>query len=56
VQLSGVPGKSYVLQGSTDLVTWVPISTNVPVSTPFSLSDPAATNFPHRFYRAVQLP
>ncbi|MDB6065209.1 MAG: hypothetical protein JWR26_1417, partial [Pedosphaera sp.] len=56
VQLNGVAGRSYVLQASTNLVTWVPLSTNVPVASPFTLSDPGATNYPRRFYRAVQLP
>jgi PA14 domain/Chitobiase/beta-hexosaminidase C-terminal domain len=56
LQLSGMPGKSYVLQASTNLVNWVPVSTNVPPATIQNLIDPGATNFPTRFYRAVQLP
>jgi hypothetical protein len=55
-QLSGATNMTYVLQGSTDFITWVPVNTNVPASTPFLLSDPQAGNFPYRFYRAVQQP
>jgi hypothetical protein len=54
--LSGTPGKTYVLQGSTNLFNWVPVNTNVPASSPFSLVDPGAANFRYRFYRAEQLP
>jgi uncharacterized repeat protein (TIGR03806 family) len=54
--IAGTAGKSYVLQASSNLVNWIPISTTMPPSTPFTMSDPAATNFQHRFYRAVQLP
>ena len=50
------PNKTYVLQASTDLVNWVPISTNTPTNSPFNLTDPNAANFPRRFYRAIQLP
>jgi hypothetical protein len=56
LQLVGPANKTYVLQGSTDFTTWVPISTNVPTSSPFTLVDPQAGNFRYRFYRAVQLP
>jgi uncharacterized repeat protein (TIGR03806 family) len=56
LQLSGVPGKSYLLQGSIDLSTWTPLSTNIAQSTLLFLTDPRATNFPHRFYRAFEEP
>jgi uncharacterized repeat protein (TIGR03806 family) len=56
LELSGPPGKTYILQGSTDFANWIPISTNVPTSSPFTVVDPAAANFRYRFYRAVQLP
>jgi hypothetical protein len=54
--LSGAAGKTYVLQGSTNLLNWVPLSTNVPVSSPFTVADPQAGAFRYRFYRAVQQP
>ncbi|HVV72177.1 MAG TPA: chitobiase/beta-hexosaminidase C-terminal domain-containing protein, partial [Verrucomicrobiae bacterium] len=56
LQLSGPTGKTYVFEGSTNLIDWVPVSTNVPVASPFTLTDPAAANFRYRFYRAVELP
>jgi hypothetical protein len=54
--VAGTPGKTYVLEGSTNVVTWIPVSTNTPISSPFSMADPGAANFRYRFYRAVQLP
>jgi uncharacterized repeat protein (TIGR03806 family) len=54
--MSGTPGKTYILQGSTNLFNWIPVNTNVPTSSPFSLVDPTAGNFRYRFYRAEQLP
>jgi uncharacterized repeat protein (TIGR03806 family) len=51
MQLSATPNQNYVLQGSTNLMQWVPISTSTPSATPFYLNDPDATNFPNRFYR-----
>ena len=50
----GVPGSNYVLQASTNLSTWVPVSTNTATLNPFLLIDPNATNFPDRYYRAMQ--
>jgi uncharacterized repeat protein (TIGR03806 family) len=55
-QLFGTTNKTYVLQGSTDFVNWVSVNTNVPVVSPFFLSDPQAGAFSYRFYRALQAP
>ena len=56
MQLAGVAGKTYVLQGSTNLSNWVSLNTNIPATTPFNLTDPTATNLSRYFYRAVQQP
>ena len=54
LEAAGMGGGNYILQGSTDLVDWVSLSTNVAPASPFNLSDPQATNYPHRFYRVIQ--
>jgi uncharacterized repeat protein (TIGR03806 family) len=54
VKWAGLAGKGYILQGSTDFVNWVPLSTNPPGATLFNFSDPGISNLTHRFYRAVQ--
>jgi subtilase family serine protease len=46
------PGTTTVIQASTNLVTWVPVYTNV---TPFVYTN-STTNFPAQFYRAVMGP
>jgi uncharacterized repeat protein (TIGR03806 family) len=56
IQLLGNPNQTYILEGSTDFKNWLPVGTNVPVSSPFQLMDPRAGNYPYRFYRAVQTP
>jgi PA14 domain len=56
LQMSGTPGKSYVLQASTNLTSWISLSTNVPSTTVLNFSDLNVSNYPARFYRAVQLP
>jgi uncharacterized repeat protein (TIGR03806 family) len=56
MQISGLPGQSYVIQTSTDLVSWIPLLTNVSATSPFTVVDPGAGNYPLRFYRAAQKP
>jgi hypothetical protein len=53
-QITGATGNTYVLQATSDLVHWVPVSTNVAASSSFTLSDTNAANFRVRFYRVVQ--
>jgi hypothetical protein len=51
-----VPGRTNLVQASSDFASWAAISTNqVPTNT-FTVVDDAATNFPVRFYRLLQLP
>ncbi len=63
VELFGLPGKDYVLQGTTNFRIWTSLSTNfsspdpgdtIPTSL-FDFTDFSATNFPGEFYRALQL-
>jgi hypothetical protein len=56
LQFSGSDAFSYELQESTDLVNWIPISTNSPVQGSFNVSLPSAPNSPETFYRSVLLP
>jgi hypothetical protein len=62
LRLTGLVGKNYILQGTTNLTTWIPIVTNFSPQNPgvtlpsniFNFSDPQATNFKYRFYRAIE--
>ena len=55
-------GQTNVIEASTDLFSWTPISTNVfpatacPVCPFIDFQDPASTNLAHRFYRSYSLP
>ncbi len=53
LDVSGVAGLNYSVQASTNLVDWVPLTTNV---SPFSFMDTNAVLFPQRFYRSVFTP
>jgi hypothetical protein len=51
--LSGPAGSNYVLQVSSNLLNWSPVSTStIPVSGTINLTN-AITNYNRRFYRAV---
>ena len=64
LQLSGLVGKSYVLQATTNFTNWISLNTNMSppnrdVLLPtnlFNFTDTNATQFPYRFYRAVEQP
>jgi Lamin Tail Domain/Immunoglobulin domain/Domain of unknown function DUF11 len=51
LSVTGVPGYSYVIQGSTNLINWIPIQTN---ASPFIFIETG--NYSNRFYRAQYLP
>jgi hypothetical protein len=56
MEATGLAGGNYAFQASTDLVHWSSLATNLAPSNVFNLIDPAATNFPYRFYRAIGQP
>ena len=51
VQGAGAPGHDYLLEATSDFSQWEKLFTIAPASSPFWLTDPQATNLPHRFYR-----
>lgn len=53
IQLSGPAGSNYVIQASSDLKNWIPISTNAAPTGSISYTDTAATNLSFRYYRAM---
>ncbi len=50
----GVPGSNYVLQATTNFINWTPLSTNQAITNLLNLLDPAASNYPYRYYRVQQ--
>jgi hypothetical protein len=53
LQLSGEGGQTYVLEGSTDLVTWAAVATNTLAASTLDLSSLiTTTDQAHQFYRA----
>ncbi len=53
VTLTGQPGQSYAIQGSSDLTQWQTITNLALTNASGRFFDPAATKLPQRFYRAV---
>jgi len=53
LSITNDPGATIVIQASTNLVNWLPVSTNV---APFTFTNFDSTNFQQRFYRAVTTP
>jgi hypothetical protein len=49
--LSGSSGQTLVIEGSTNLLDWMPLQTNALDGSPVYFSDPQWMNYPGRFYR-----
>jgi len=55
--VTGEPGLAYIVQGSTNLSSWISLATNTATNGTIKYIDTAFPNFKYRFYRAVrQLP
>lgn len=52
-QFSAATNQNYTLQGSTNLVTWTNISGGTVSSSPTTVIDPGASNYPSQFYRVL---
>lgn len=50
------PGRTNLVEASTNLSNWTPIATNVISGTSFTIIDGEAANLERRFYRLLQLP
>jgi uncharacterized repeat protein (TIGR01451 family) len=50
LSITNTSGQSVIIQASTNLVSWIPVFTNVE---PFTYTNLDSTNYPMRFYRAV---
>ena len=56
LQLSGQSGTPYVLQTSTNLVTWTPVSTNVSATSSINITNTVISGAHSQFWRAVWEP
>jgi autotransporter-associated beta strand protein len=55
ITFAGIPGRTNVVEASTNLTLWTAISTNVAGTDGlWQVTDPDATNFVNRFYRSYQ--
>jgi hypothetical protein len=56
LMFTGEPAVTYIIQASSDLKVWTSLTNEFTASGVFQYSDPQATNFTLRFYRAFQEP
>ncbi len=52
-QVTGMPGRKYVVHATSDLTHWTPLQTN---TAPFTFLDQTTDGARQRFYRAIYLP
>jgi hypothetical protein len=55
-QLQGQTGVPYVIQSSTNLVTWTPVSTNTPPTGTMNITNSLIPSSPVQFWRAIWQP
>ncbi len=55
-QLQGQTGVPYIIQNSTDLITWTSVSTNTPPTGTLTITNSVDPSVPVQFWRAVWLP
>jgi len=53
MMVSGAVGPDYILQASTNLITWTNLFTTTPTALPFNWTDTNAAGFNRRFYRTL---
>lgn len=56
ITISAPLGKTNVIEASSNLTDWLPVSTNFVTVSPFDFVDLETNSLKHRFYRAVQAP
>jgi alpha-L-arabinofuranosidase len=56
IQLQGQTGVPYIIQNSTDLLTWTPVSTNTLPTGTLNITNSVDPSTPVQFWRAVWLP
>jgi hypothetical protein len=54
MQFLGSVGSNYVLQVSSNLVSWTSLFTNPATTNVLNFMDPKSSNYPNRFYRVLQ--
>jgi len=54
LSVSGFPGRTYVLQASSNLRDWISLATNAPATGVSQFVDSEAAVFPQRFYRLLE--
>jgi hypothetical protein len=56
VQVSGTTGPDYIIVGSSNLLQWSDLFTNLSPTPPFQFTDTNNNSFTKRFYRARLAP
>ncbi len=54
--VEGFPGQQVSVEGSSDLVNWIPLQTHTFTGTTWEFVDAEAGQFVRRFYRAKLIP
>jgi len=52
----GDPSRTYLVEGSTNLVLWSPVTSVQPAAGVAEFNDPSAATLHFRFYRAALVP